>query len=194
VRWANELEVAPKTVLIGAGSGAYSQARRWAPDRFVQVAQTLRREHGLHPLVLGGLGADEQHLARRIADALDTHVVLPAPGPQALGAVIRRASLLVANDSGPVHVASAVGTPVVAVFGPSNDRAWGPYPVDDPRHQVAREVLACVPCIHRGHRFGTPQGCPARTCLAILEVPSVVQAAERALRLSGSREPVWAGA
>jgi heptosyltransferase-2 len=44
-----------------------------------------------------------------------------------------------------------------------------------------RETLACAPCIHRGHRFGTPQGCAARTCLAILEAPSVIAAAERAL-------------
>jgi heptosyltransferase-2 len=180
-RWADGVALPRNALLIGAGSGAYSQARRWAPERFVQVAQTLRDRHGLEPVVLGGLGLDEQQLARGIGDALGAAVVPPAPSPQALGALIRRAALLVANDSGPVHLASAVGTPVVAVFGPSNDRAWGPYPVDDPRHQVAREVLACVPCIHRGHKFGTPQGCPARTCLAILEVPSVVAAAERAL-------------
>jgi ADP-heptose:LPS heptosyltransferase len=74
-----------------------------------------------------------------------------------------------------------VDTPVVAVFGPSNDRAWGPYPAGDPRHQVVREQVACAPCIHRGHRFGTPQGCRARTCLAILEPSAVLSAAERAL-------------
>jgi heptosyltransferase-2 len=100
---------------------------------------------------------------------------------------LRRCRLLVANDSGPVHVATTLGTPLVAVFGPSNDRAWGPYPPDDPRHQVVREQLACAPCIHRGHSFGTPQGCPARTCLAILEPASVLAAAERALRAAPQR-------
>ena len=98
--------------------------------------------------------------------------------------MIRRCRLVVANDGGSVHVATAVGTPVVAVYGPSNADAWGPYPRHDPRHQVVREALACSPCIHRGHSFGTPQGCPARTCLAILEVPSVLAAAERALAAS----------
>jgi ADP-heptose:LPS heptosyltransferase len=91
--------------------------------------------------------------------------------------------VLVANDSGPVHLATSVGTPVVAIFGPTNARAWRPYPPDDPRHQVVREQLACSPCIWRGHDFGTPQGCPARTCLAILEPSSVVAAAERALSI-----------
>jgi ADP-heptose:LPS heptosyltransferase len=180
--WAN-LSVNGDAVLLGAGSGAYSQARRWAPDRFEEVARRVSQQYGLQPLVLGGLSTDEQQLARRIAVGIGppARIVPPAPSPQALGALIRRCRLLVANDSGPVHVATAVGTPVVAIFGPSNDRAWGPYPVDDPRHQVAREVVACAPCIHRGHSFGTPQGCPARTCLAILEVRSVVAAVQRAL-------------
>lgn len=177
--WAERHSVAD-AVLLGPGSGAYSTARRWAPERFVGVAQSLRMR-GLQPLVLGGLGDDEQRLAKQIATALDAPTVPPAPSPQALGALIRRCRLLVANDSGPVHIATAVGTPVVAIFGPSNDRAWGPYPTTDQRHQIAREVVACAPCIHRGHDFGTPQGCPARTCLAILEVPHVLAAAERAL-------------
>jgi ADP-heptose:LPS heptosyltransferase len=129
--------------------------------------------------------ADEQQLAREVAERIGpvARVAPPAPSPQALGALVRRCRLVVANDGGVVHVATATRTPVVAVFGPSNDRAWGPYPPHDPAHRVVRETLACAPCIHRGHRFGTPQGCPARTCLAIIEAPSVVAAAEKALGL-----------
>ena len=181
-RWA-ELGAPAAAVLLVPGSGAFSRARRWAPERFVQVGQTLQAQHGLQPLVLAGLDADEQALAHQIAAALGLRagIVPPAPGPQALGAIIRRCRLLVANDSGPVHVATAVGTPVVAIFGPSNDRMWAPYPPSEGRNQVVRETLACTPCIHRGHSFGTPQGCPARTCLAILEASSVLAAAERAL-------------
>jgi heptosyltransferase-2 len=186
-RWS-ELGVRRPAVLLGPGSGAFSRARRWGAERFIAVGQALSNQD-LQPLVLAGLDPDEQTLAHAVAAGIgaQTRVVPPAPSPQALGALIRRAALLVANDSGPVHVATAVGTPVVAIFGPTNHRAWGPYPPDDPRHQVAREQLACAPCIHRGHAFGTPQGCPARTCLAILEVRPVLEAAERAL---GSRLPV----
>ncbi len=185
-RWAaqcwGDLDITGDAVLINAGSGAYSAARRWWPERFVETARQLQDQHGLRPLVLGGTGDDERRLAQRVADHVDGALVVPAaPTPQALGALIQRCRLVVANDSGPVHVATAVGRPVVAIFGPSNDLAWGPYPVADPRHQVAREILACAPCIHRGHSFGTPQGCPARTCLAILETSSVIGAAERAL-------------
>jgi ADP-heptose:LPS heptosyltransferase len=180
-RWA-ELAVG-EAVLLGPGSGAYSRARRWPPDRFAAVGRTLAAEHGLQPLVLSGLDADEKQLAEQVATMIGSNagVAPAAPTPQALGALIRRCRLVVANDSGPVHVATAVGTPVVAIFGPSNDQAWGPYPPAEPTHQVVREVLACAPCIHRGHDFGTPQGCPARTCLAILDVPQVLAAADRAL-------------
>ena len=172
-----------EAVLLVPGSGAFSRARRWAPERFVEVGHALLAQYGLTPLVLSGLDPDEQALARHVAAQIGpaARIAPPAPGPQALGALIRRCRLVVANDGGAVHVATTVGTPVVAIYGPTNDRAWGPYPPSDRRHQVVREALACTPCIHRGHSFGTPQGCPARTCLAILEVPSVLAAAERAL-------------
>jgi len=180
-RW-RELQLREAVMLV-PGSGAFSRARRWSPERFAEVGKALLDRHGLTPVVLGGLDPDEQVLAQQVAAQIGpiARIAPPAPSPQALGALLRPCRLVVANDGGVVHVATAVATPVVAVFGPSNDRAWGPYPPSDPRHQVVRETLACAPCIHRGHDFGTPQGCPARTCLAILEVPDVLAAAERAL-------------
>jgi heptosyltransferase-2 len=180
-RWS-ELQLR-EAVLLVPGSGAFSRARRWSPERFARVGTTLLDRHGLAPVVLSGLDADEQALAQGVAAQIGpiARIAPPAPSPQALGALVRRFRVVVANDGGVVHVATAVGTPVVAVFGPSNDRAWGPYPPHSPRHQVVREALACAPCIHRGHSFGTPQGCPARTCLAILEVSDVLAATERVL-------------
>ncbi len=169
--------------LLAPGSGAFSRARRWAPERFAAVGRQLMDAYGLRPRVLCGVDPDEQRLAVQVATNIgpEAAVVPPAASPQALGDLVRRCRLVVANDGGVVHVATAVDTPVVAVFGPTNDRAWGPYPVDDPHHQLVREQLACAPCIHRGHKFGTPQGCPARTCLALVEPDRVFAAAERAL-------------
>lgn len=177
-------------VLLVPGSGAFSRARRWAPERFAAMGRALFDRHGLVPLVLSGLDPDEQQLAVAVADQIGpvARVAAPAPSPQALGALIRRCQLVIANDGGVVHVATAVGTPVVAVFGPTNDQAWGPYPADELGHVIVRETLACSPCIHRGHSFGTPQGCPARTCLAILEPSRVIAAAERVLRLDVALE------
>lgn len=184
-RWS-ELDLCEEAVLLVPGSGAFSRARRWSPARFAAVGKALLDTRGLTPLVLSGLEPDEQHLAASVAAQIGPAAKLApaAPAPQSLAALVRRCRLVVANDGGVVHVATAVGTPVVTIFGPSNDRAWGPYPPNDPRHQVVRETLACAPCIHRGHDFGTPAGCPARTCLAIVEVPDVLAAAGRALEAS----------
>jgi heptosyltransferase-2 len=95
--------------------------------------------------------------------------------------LLGQARLFLGNDGGAMNLAVAAGVPVVAVFGPSNDRAWGPYPLTSPRHAVVRETLACAPCIHRGHAFGTPQGCEARTCLDLIGPDAVVAAARRVL-------------
>ena len=182
-----------ETVLVHPGSGGFSLARRWPAERFAAVADGLAERHGLRPLVLHGPAVGERELAERVGAAARGTVDLlgPAPTPQALAALLGRTRLFIGNDSGPMNLAAAAGAPIVAIFGPSNDRAWGPYPPDSPRHAVVRETLACAPCIHRGHSFGTPQGCPARTCLDLIESAQVLAAAERVLAAS-SRRPAGA--
>jgi heptosyltransferase-2 len=86
-----------------------------------------------------------------------------------------------------MHLAVAAGAPIVAVFGPTNERAWGPYPLTSPAHAIVRESLACTPCVHRGHALGTPAGCEARTCLDLVEPRTVVAAAERVLGATSDR-------
>jgi heptosyltransferase-2 len=167
---------------IHPGSGAFSLARRWPPERFAAVVRTLVARHGLRPVVIHGPGPDEDMLARAVAvGAGGADGVGPAPTIGALVAFLERVRLYVGNESGVMHLAVAAGAPIVAIFGPTNDRAWGPYPLTSPRHAIVREVLACTPCVHRGHAFGTPQGCAARTCLDLVEPAAVVAAAERVL-------------
>jgi heptosyltransferase-2 len=98
-----------------------------------------------------------------------------------LGAVLEGCDAFVGNDSGVMHIAAAVGTPVVALFGPSNYRAWGPW---DPggRSVVVSADLPCLPCFYRGHELGTPEGCPNRSCLQLITVEQVVDAVQRAVR------------
>ncbi len=166
--------------IVHPGSGGFSLARRWPADRFAAVARGLADRLGLRPLVLHGPAPGELELAQKVAQGrLD--LIGPAPSPQALAALLARASLFVGNESGVMHLAAAMETPTVAIFGPTNDRAWGPYPPGAPRFAVVRETLACAPCIHRGHAFGTPEGCPARTCLDLIEPTHVLAAAERVL-------------
>jgi len=164
---------------IHPGSGAYSVARRWYPERFATVADSLATRHGLGVVVVGT--ADE----RALADEVLGHMRWPGvnlagrTSLDELGGVLRRCALLVGNDSGVGHLASAVGTPVVAVFGPFNHHTWRPLG----RSVVVRATpaLPCMPCVNRGFSRGYPEGCPPRYCLQEVTPAMVVAAAESLL-------------
>ncbi|MCC6176832.1 MAG: glycosyltransferase family 9 protein [Chloroflexi bacterium] len=186
-----------ETAVFHPGSGGFSLARRWPAERFGMVAGALERRTGLRPLVLYGPAPDEEVLARCVAvtSGVPANLCGPAPSPGALVALLERVRMFVGNDSGVMHLAVTAAAPVVAIFGPTNDRAWGPYPLTSPRHAVVRETLACAPCIHRGHSFGTPQGCEARTCLDSIEPADVLAVVDRVLAATADeRQPALAGA
>jgi heptosyltransferase-2 len=106
-------------------------------------------------------------------------------------ALLAQCDLFVGNDSGPMHIAAAVGTPVVAVFGPSNIGAWGPYSPEGERspHTVVSRSLPCMPCFYRGHSVGLREGCGTRECLTLLDPRPVLQACRRALERVPRRDP-----
>lgn len=179
-------------IAMHPGSGGYSTARRWSPRHFAQLADTLYREFGGQLLLVGG--PEEAELHQQIIDMLRT--AMPArslAGKGSIkvsGAVLELADLFIGNDAGPMHLAAAVGTPTVAIFGLSNSQAWGPYtgcaPGQPDRQTVVVKLdLPCMPCFYRGHDLGTPEGCMTRDCLAMLGVEPVAAAARHLLRASG---------
>ncbi len=174
------LDAAP-AVAVHPGSGGFSPARRWPVERFGAVATTLAAA-GARVVVLGG--PEERALGQAVAAAAGkgTLDLTGRTSLSVLGAVLQRCRAFVGNDSGVTHIAAAVGTPVVAVFGPSNHRAWGPWTGGRSEAVVLRADLPCSPCVYRGKELGTPEGCPRRTCLEL--VPPGLVAAE-ALRLAG---------
>jgi lipopolysaccharide heptosyltransferase II len=167
-------------IALHAGGGSYSLARRWPVEHFAEVGRRLAETTGAR-LVIVGTEVDAES-SRRLGDLLQGAALnlVGQTSVKETAAVLRGCRLLVSNDSGAVHLASAAGTPVVAVFGPSNDRAWGPYPPN--HHRVVRASLPCSPCFYRGKQLGTPQGCPTRECLQLVSVDMVVAAAEDLLR------------
>lgn len=180
-RWTR-LGARGPAVVIHPGSGAFSMARRWPVERFAETARALRDELGLEIVALAGPAPGERELAEAVQGSTPgAHLLSDVPSPLHLAAILEHAALVVGNDSGVLFLAAAVERPIVAIFGPTNDRAWGPYPPEAPRHAVVAETLACRPCIHRGFSFGTPQGCPARTCLHLIRPDAVVAAARRVL-------------
>jgi heptosyltransferase-2 len=168
-----------EVALLHPGSGTFSVAKRWPAERFGAVADALAAE-GLRIGIIAGPG--EEPLAERASAAMSSpsSLVRSQGGFRALAALLRRARLFVGNDSGVMHGAATMGVPVVAVFGLSNHRAWGPYPAD--AHRVVRLDLPCSPCFYTGFSMGTPAGCPPRTCLEDLAPERVIAAARELLR------------
>lgn len=171
-------------VALHVGSGTYSVARRWPLERFVALAQALHRATGARILLIGG--DDERVLLAEAYQSLGgaPWVLPPATNwsLRQIAARLARCDLFIGNDAFPMHLAAAVGVPVVAIFGPSNAQAWRPLPcAPGGAVPVVRRNLACSPCFYRGHALGTPQGCPPRICLNELPVAAVLSMALRML-------------
>lgn len=170
-------------IAVHPGTGSYGLARRWPVERYQTVVRQLVSA-GSYPVLLGGPG--EGSLGRAITAAAPE--VLDLTGRTTLGqlgGVLAGCDAFVGNDSGVMHIAGAVGTPVVALFGPSNHGAWGPW-TPDGRSVVLRADLPCMPCFYRGHELGTPEGCPARTCLQLITPGQVIETVERLIARPGS--------
>jgi lipopolysaccharide heptosyltransferase I len=110
--------------------GAAWPNKRWPAARFGEVAAFVREIRGLRPYVLWG--GDEQGLAQQVVDASSGAARLAPPTTTAdLVELSRDAALLVSGDTGPLHIAAAVNTPIVAVFGPTDPTRNGPWSPDD---------------------------------------------------------------
>lgn len=112
---------------MAVNPGAGWDSKLWPAERFGQVAAHVGRRHQIPTLVVWG-GNRERVWAQEIAQAAGGHAhVAPSTTLPELAAVVRRAKLFVGSDTGPMHLASAVGTPCVALYGPSRPELCGPF-------------------------------------------------------------------
>jgi ADP-heptose:LPS heptosyltransferase len=113
-------------LLVAINPGAGREAKRWRIDRLTAVAERLATECGARILLVWGPG--EVHMARQVRDGLSARAILAPPTDLAeLTALLRRASLLIANDTGPLHLGAALGTACLGLFGPTRAERNGPY-------------------------------------------------------------------
>ena len=143
---------------VAINPGARWRTKRWPPERFAWVADRLIEE-GLQVALIGG--PDERLVAQSVQGAMQRQAMdLTGRTPiRLLPALLSNAELLITNDSGPMHVAAAVGTPVVALFGPTSPLRTGPY---GSQHQVLQSGLACSPCLSRRCHQPVTQDCLLR--------------------------------
>ena len=147
--------------------------KNWPPLRWAKLAAALREEYGISPLVLGG--SEEQELVATVV-AASGQAALGLAGRLSLGglaALHRRARLVVATDSGPVHLATFAGAPVVGLYGPADHLVFAPCSEAE-RHRVVRVPLPCSPC---GTLVNPPCGAVSEpSCVASIEVEAVLAA------------------
>jgi ADP-heptose:LPS heptosyltransferase len=120
--------------------GALLATKRWPAERFAEVAGVLNKQR---LTVVLTCGPGEENMVGNVAkDILNANIMLGLSIP-ALAELIRGARLFIGSDSGPMHLAAAVGTPTVAVWGSSDSRRWRPWKVD---HRVVQNPFECNPC------------------------------------------------
>lgn len=161
-----------RLVVIHPGAGA--AVKLWRAEGWGQVAQALAGQ-GLAVVVTAGPG--EEALAAAVT-AASGGTAIDLAGRTSFGqlaALLAGASLALGPDSGPLHLAVAVGTPTVHLFGPADPRLYGPWG-DPDRHLVLRSAWGCIPC----GRLDWPD-LPAHGCVGAITVGQVVAAAERVL-------------
>jgi heptosyltransferase-1 len=123
--WWKTLALPDAPAVINPGAGWMSKL--WPPERFASVARNLGRRHGLVSLVVWG-GPSEREAAEKIVAASQGDAVLaPSTTLAELAEVIARARVFLSSDTGPLHLAAAIGTPCVGLFGPVPASRNGPY-------------------------------------------------------------------
>jgi lipopolysaccharide heptosyltransferase II len=184
-QWASEtaeglLDGAPRP-LVGVHVSGGRAIKQWDLDRFADVARRLIVSKGA-TIVLTGSAADRP-MVDTVKRALPESKVIDAAGDYSLitlAALLDRLDVLVTGDTGPMHLAATVGTPIVAVFGPSDPIRYAPR---GPNDRIVRVDLPCSPC----NRIRVPpERCIGHTpdCLALVSIERVFAETASLLDLS----------
>ncbi len=167
-------------VAVHPGSGGHILARRWPAERFAAVADALATRYEARIVIVGGPG--EEGLAGQMAGAMKQRALNLAgqTSLKQLAAVLARCALFVGGDSGVMHTAVAVGTPVVALFGPTNERAWGPYvPAGSGLRAAVVRAAGHPPCMYVGGSVGKERAGEGAAAMEAITPEMVVAAAAR---------------
>ena len=175
-KWAdrilNDLGILEGKPLIGMNPGAtYGLAKCWYPDRFGELGKRLAEKWQTRVLLFGR--EEEGPIVHEILQHLGTKGIdlTGKTGLLQLAALLERCALLVTNDTGTMHVAAAVGTPVVALFGSTPPLTTGPW---GEGHVVVKKDVPCSPCWKRI--------CPTdHRCMELITVDEVEEAIDKKL-------------
>jgi heptosyltransferase-2 len=160
-----------KFLVLNPGA-AYGAAKRWGEDRFAEAGDTLASEFDMDVAIVGS--ETERSIAERVQGLMRSRVAVlnGKTSLETLIGVISESSLIVTNDSGPMHIGAALGVPTVAVFGATDDIVTGPW---GRRTRIVKEPVDCSPCMLRE--------CPIdHRCMTRVSADAVAVAARELMR------------
>ncbi len=180
-RWADKIlrdeEVGQSDKLLALHPGASCPSKIWPYQRFAEVADKLNQKYGFKILVLAGpkeLGLAEKLISHMQAKAVN---LAGRTSVSQLASILKRCRLFISNDSGPVHIASAVGVPVISIFGRGQEglspQRWGSLGLKD---KILHKKIGCIECL--------AHNCVKNfACLKAITVDDVMAAADSILRV-----------
>lgn len=162
--------------LLAIHPGASCPSKIWPHERFAQVADKLVEKYGFGVLIIGG--PKDSKLAQNMLKNMKYEAANLAGKTtvRQLASVLKRCNLFISNDSGPVHIASAVGVPVISIFGRAqaglSPKRWGPLGVKD---KFLHKNIGCIECL--------AHNCVKRfRCLDAISIEDVVKVVEEVLK------------
>lgn len=164
----------PGVLRVGLGLGTTHATKRWSSERFAELATLIAGAHPTARFVAIG-GAEDRALIDRFRAEVDPRLLEPVDTPAldlvALSELLGGLDLLIGVDSGPAHLAAALGVPVLVLFGPTSPRRWGPIGA---QHRSVSLELDCSPCSNTGSAR-CPRADRDHACMRDLEVARVWQ-------------------
>jgi len=168
-----EHTVAEEDLLIGIHPGGHYTTQRWFSDRFADLADKLSERYRIKVILIGG--PQESEIVHQIEKHMQNTSAIYLNYPiRNLLAIIQACHLLVCNNSGPLHLATALGTPTVSFMGPTLPERWWPQ---GENHVVLRKDLSCMPC----NEGICKQKGKTIECLKLITVEEALKAVDRQL-------------
>lgn len=167
-QFLRERNVKDEDLLIGIHAGGYYPTQRWSGKRFADVADKVIEKYKARVILMGG-PKDEGLISQIEKNMTNKPLIFLNQPIRNLLAILQLCHLLICNNSGPLHMATALGTPTVSTMGPTIPERWWPH---GQGHVVIRKNLPCMPC-NEGH-------CRLKTfdCIRLITIEEVFKAVE----------------
>ena len=170
-----EKGIANQGILVGIAPGGgisfgskHLDKRRWGVEKFSKLADRIIRDFNAAVVLIWG--PEEEKLVKDIQNLMEENVLIaPQTKIRQMAALCKRCGLVICSEGGPLHIASSQGTRTISIFGPVNEKVYGPYPQGED-NVVLASPIECRPCYSR---FKLPE-CDTRRCIEAISVDTVL--------------------